>query len=154
MKRISEIISELELRPTFLGLQEVTPGLLSVLRPLLMSLGYQVIAQEGVAYGCALAILTSGTSSASATPIATVIRSGFMDYSVSQMARGLLWARADVKNVGEMMFCTTHLESFVSDNDGARERELQIKEATDFCAKSMKRMLAYLLMGVMAMKPT
>lgn len=138
MARISELISGLEMRPTFIGLQEVTPALLHDLSPLLQSMGYEIISQDGVSYGCALGILTTKIPSFSA-PSAKLLDSGFLPFSVTQMGRGLLWARVSVESVGEVLFSTTHLESFVRGNDGAREREMQIQEASKFCLRNMSK---------------
>ena len=140
MSKISEIISELSPRPTFLGLQEVTPALLRDLSPLLQSMGYRIICQEGVAYGCALGILTGatvGSKDNDSSPSARVISSGFQRYAMTQMERGLLWVIANVESVGEVLFSTTHLESYIRENDGSREREMQIEEAGRFCLEKV-----------------
>eukprot|EP01083_Nonionella_stella_P031537 86352_1 len=129
MERISEIISELQCRPIFLGLQEVTPALLRDLSPLLQSMGYRIICQEDVTYGCALGILTSPSEEASNS--VTLLQSGFQPYRESRMARGLLWLHAAIGDY-EIFFSTTHLESFIRGNDGSRERVLQLKEANEF----------------------
>jgi hypothetical protein len=133
MNQISQILSQQTPRPTFIGLQEVTPYLLSIIAPLLKSLGYsRIMFQEGVAYGCALAVLTDDIDSSSS---ATVIRSGFEPYTNSCMARGLMWVHAKLKYTDiEILFITTHLESYINaENDGSKAREIQLKEATKFC---------------------
>ena len=140
MARISEIISELTPKPTFIGLQEVTPVLLQGLSPLLQSMGYRIICQEGVSYGCAIAILTARSlNGRESAPSADVILSGFQPYRQTRMERGLLWVHAKVDTVGEVLFSTTHLESYMKNNDGSRERETQIKEASTFCLEKGAR---------------
>lgn len=133
MNHISHILSQQRPRPTFLGLQEVTPYLLSIIGPLLKSLGYgRIMFQEGVTYGCALAVLTDDIDSSAS---ATVIRSGFEPYTNSCMARGLMWVHAKLKYTDiEILFTTTHLESYINkENDGSKAREVQLKEAVKFC---------------------
>jgi tyrosyl-DNA phosphodiesterase 2 len=101
--------------------------------PLLKSLGYgRIMFQEGVTYGCALAVLTDGIDSSAS---ATVIRSGFEPYTNSCMARGLMWVHAKLKYTDiEILFTTTHLESYINkENDGSKAREVQLKEAVKFC---------------------
>eukprot|EP00557_Chaetoceros_sp_GSL56_P006409 CAMPEP_0176505012 /NCGR_PEP_ID=MMETSP0200_2-20121128/16259_1 /TAXON_ID=947934 /ORGANISM="Chaetoceros sp., Strain GSL56" /LENGTH=409 /DNA_ID=CAMNT_0017904521 /DNA_START=1177 /DNA_END=2406 /DNA_ORIENTATION=- len=139
---MSHLISELSPKPTFLGLQEVTPEMVEILSPLLQSMGYGLILQEGVAYGCAIGVLTNSPRmlNDSTAPVqAQVIDSGFLPYSSSQMGRGLLWVHADVDTVGEVLFTTTHLESYIPGNNGSRERESQLLEACQFCLGKMKQ---------------
>jgi len=140
MESISKIISELQCRPIFLGLQEVTPALLRDLSPLLQSMGYRIICQEDVTYGCALAILTgpSEEESSNSSNAVTLLQSGFQPYRDSRMARGLLWLYAAIGDY-EIFFSTTHLESFVRGNDGSRERVLQLKEANEFIRQFVSR---------------
>jgi len=147
MARISDLISDLTPKPTFLGLQEVTPGLLQNLSPLLQSMGYRIIYQQGVAYGCAIGILTSGGTSQTLNSnganneavLAQVIDSGFQPYRMSQMSRGLMWVHARLDAVGEVLFTTTHLESYIPGNDGSEAREMQIQEASRFCLERMNQ---------------
>lgn len=138
MARISELISGLSQKPTFLGLQEVTPGLLRDLSPLLQSMGYRIICQEGVSYGCAIGILTNDGMNSEAI-VAQVLESGFHPYRTSQMARGLLWVHAQLDTIGEVLFTTTHLESYVQGNDGSSAREIQMLEASQFCLTRMSQ---------------
>jgi hypothetical protein len=133
MNHISQIVSQQIPRPTFLGLQEVTPYLLNAIAPLLTSLGYgRIMFQEGVTYGCALAVLTDDIDSSAS---ATILRSGFEPYTNSCMARGLMWVHAKLKYTDiEILFTTTHLESYINtENDGSKAREVQLKEAINFC---------------------
>ena len=147
MARIADLISGLTPKPTFVGLQEVTPGLLRDLSPLLQSMGYRIVCQEGVAYGCAIAILTSGGKFQSLlsngvnnkAAVAHVIDSGFQPYRMSQMSRGLMWVHARLDAVGEVLFTTTHLESYIPGNDGSEAREMQIQEASRFCLERMNQ---------------
>jgi tyrosyl-DNA phosphodiesterase 2 len=142
MAHVSHIISELRPKPTFVGMQEVTPDMFQILSPLLRSMGYVLIRQEGVAYGCAIGVLTNSPRmlNDSTAPVqAQVIDSGFLPYSMSQMGRGLLWVQADVETVGKVLFTTTHLESYVPGNDGSKERERQLHEACQFCLEKMKQ---------------
>lgn len=142
MARVSHLISELCPKPTFLGLQEVTPDMFQILSPLLQSMGYVLIRQEGVAYGCAIGVLTHSprmlNDSTPPPAQAKVIDSGFLPYSTSQMGRGLLWVQADIETVGKVLFTTTHLESYIPGNNGFRERERQLLEACQFCLEKMK----------------
>ena len=112
--------------PRFIGMQEVTPQLSSFLFPLLEQVGYQVMAQEGVAYGCALAL-----------QVDQVLDSGFVPFEQGIMGRGILWASAKVQDCN-VLFTTTHLESFVPNYmgttyTGAKEREMQLAELKKFC---------------------
>jgi tyrosyl-DNA phosphodiesterase 2 len=151
MSHVSQIISELSPRPTFIGLQEVTPEIFEYLSPLLQYMGYVFIHQKGVAYGCAIGILVDSKLMCreEITPLhARVIHSGFQPYSTSQMSRGLLWVHANVETVGEVLFTTTHLESYIPGNDGSRERELQLQEASRFCLEKMNQSYQGCLKGV------
>lgn len=141
-------------KPVFLGLQELTAPLASVLFPLLRSEGYNVVARDDFSaaggYGCAVAVLTRG-----AVGGAEVLSSGVRPYSDTIMGRGVVWAHArlgcDDKERGgsssrEVLFCTTHLESYVPNHpatgmtyDGATQRRSQIQEAASFCAQFARR---------------
>lgn len=60
MEAISAIISDLQLRPLMIGLQEVTPDLETLLYPLLQSMGYHIVSQPQprAHYYVAIAVLT------------------------------------------------------------------------------------------------
>lgn len=133
MNKIAQTISDQTPRPTFIGLQEVTPYLLQELSPLLKALGYgRILYQENVAYGCALFILTEDSPNTSS---ATVIQSGFEPFTNTCMSRGLLWIHAKLKFTNiHVLFTTTHLESYINaENDGSKAREMQVIEAVQFC---------------------
>lgn len=141
MACIADLISGLSPKPTFLGLQEVTPGLLRDLSPLLQSMGYRINFQEGVSYGCAIGILTHDSTNSEAV-VAQVLETGFHPYRSSQMARGLLWVHARLETIGEVLFTTTHLESYIQGNDGSSARERQILEASQFCLARMSKKIS------------
>jgi len=125
----------------FVGFQEVTPILWATLKPVLESAGYKVYCQdisEG-GYGCALAVLqTHGLK---------IIQAGWQPYRSTIMNRGFLHARARLPNSEkQVLFTTTHLESFVGNMmgsgqpyTGSPEREKQIQELETFCQNHMKR---------------
>lgn len=148
MTEIARLISEQSPRPTFIGLQEVTPELLSHLSPLLRSLGYDIKFQRGVTYGVALCVLTEDYEGGRALndskmrqkhSTGRILEFGFEEFP-SRMARGLMWARCSIPSIGgEVLFTTTHLESYIPSNDGSREREQQIKIASEFCLAKLRQ---------------
>lgn len=155
MMEISNLICNLhDKKPLFIGLQEVTNDLLNDLFPLLQSLGYTMITQDDCfhSYGVAIAVLTSiYGNDKNEQYIAQTIKSGFHPYQETIMGRGLLWVHARITNEQptsssshfDVLFTTTHLESFIPKNqyslpdthnhDGAKARKSQIKEAVSFC---------------------
>lgn len=149
MTEIARLISEQSPRPTFIGLQEVTPELLLFLSPLLRSLGYDIKFQSGVTYGVALCVLTedyeggrtlNDSKMKQKHPTGRILEFGFEDFPSSRMSRGLMWVRAYVDSIGEeVLFTTTHLESYIPSNDGSREREQQIKIASEFCLAKLRQ---------------
>jgi len=147
MSRIVQRIAEAGY-PTFVGLQEVTPELLSYLKPLLQEIGYQVTCQEGVAYGCALGVRTTTKNNAKA---ATIVSCGFEPYRHSIMSRGLLWviAKLDIDGVvGTILFGTTHLESYIPGNDGSNNRKLQMEQVHDFCTNKQQQQREHAVLPV------
>ena len=151
MERIASLICSMPVKPLFVGLQEVTPALSEELFPRLRSGGYQLISQDitGCGYGCSVAVLTCAVGGAE------VIDSGFIPYSDTIMARGLVWVHARIGpgdrgggggGGGEVLFGTTHLESFVRNYpvpgrtyNGAAQREGQIQECQRFAESFMSK---------------
>lgn len=132
MAHIASIVTK-DIRPMFIGLQEVTLGLSSVLFPLLQSEGYTILCQpDAVAtpnsYGCAIGVLLGSSS--------RIQKSGFLPFSNSIMGRGLLFALVELKGgqkSSSILFTTTHLESFVRDQPQTNQaRQDQIKETIQF----------------------
>eukprot|EP00521_Asterionellopsis_glacialis_P011012 CAMPEP_0195308184 /NCGR_PEP_ID=MMETSP0707-20130614/38092_1 /TAXON_ID=33640 /ORGANISM="Asterionellopsis glacialis, Strain CCMP134" /LENGTH=466 /DNA_ID=CAMNT_0040372443 /DNA_START=341 /DNA_END=1741 /DNA_ORIENTATION=- len=125
--------------PLFVGLQEVTPELSQMLFPLLESQGYQNVCQDltSIGYGCAISIQNG----------CTIIGSGFVPYKTTVMGRGIVWILAKLKDSNrEVLFTTTHLESFMRDYpsrgktyDGVKEREEQIKQLEQFCEECIEK---------------
>eukprot|EP00549_Striatella_unipunctata_P004607 CAMPEP_0118674352 /NCGR_PEP_ID=MMETSP0800-20121206/841_1 /TAXON_ID=210618 ORGANISM="Striatella unipunctata, Strain CCMP2910" /NCGR_SAMPLE_ID=MMETSP0800 /ASSEMBLY_ACC=CAM_ASM_000638 /LENGTH=280 /DNA_ID=CAMNT_0006569539 /DNA_START=64 /DNA_END=906 /DNA_ORIENTATION=- len=131
--------------PLVIGFQEVTPMLAPLLFPQMSDLGYKVLNQPGLnSYGVAIALHST----------CTVVSSGFLEFRDSIMGRGLLWIHFRVDNV-EILFSTTHLESFVprfqgKKYDGAKEREAQVKQIETFCSKYIEKnpnLEAFILTG-------
>jgi len=104
----------------FVGFQEMTTSLRQYLQPHLETMGYRLATQPlGDAYGVGLAISKQ----------LEVLESKFVPYSQSLQGRGILFVRTATH-----LFCTTHLESFINQSmDGSKEREVQIRQAADFC---------------------
>lgn len=136
--------------PLFVGMQEVTIQLSQTLFPLLRSAGYKLISQDlAGGYGCAIAVLTENARGGCR---AKVLKSGFAPYRDTIMGRGLLWVLAQITNkkqmesdMDEILFTTTHLESFVRNHpgpgmtyDGVTQRESQISAAEAFCNDCMQ----------------
>mmetsp|Transcript_5418 Transcript_5418/g.7669 ORF Transcript_5418/g.7669 Transcript_5418/m.7669 type:complete len:476 (+) Transcript_5418:333-1760(+) len=125
--------------PLFVGFQEVTPELSQMLFPLLESQGYQNVCQDltSIGYGCSISIQNG----------CTVIGSGFVPYKTTVMGRGIVWVLAKLKESDrEVLFTTTHLESFMRDYpsrgqtyDGVKEREEQIKQLKQFCEECVEK---------------
>jgi hypothetical protein len=105
---------------------------------LLKSAGYDVILQQlstQVWYGCGVAIKKR--------PGRSIVASGFTPYQESLMGRGIVWAlvQEDEDDHHEVLFTTTHLESFVGEqmNDTVlRNRALQMRELKAFCEKCLQ----------------
>ena len=111
-----------------IGFQEVIDELVIHLFPLLESAGYQIFRQPGAPYGCALAIYTSGSNSA------TLLDASWQPYTETYMSRGFLYARFQLASQEQLLFCTTHLESWIGkENTGARQRVRQLQELEAFC---------------------
>ena len=130
-KRMEGLVDALrQQEPHLIGLQEVTPELAAILGPLFLSVGYHLAVVQGTAqYGCAIAVHNEAVR---------VIDSGFSPYQTSQMGRGILWALVEVTinndNKREVLFTTTHLESYIGPNhNGSSERVDQAKELALFC---------------------
>ena len=154
MNEISNLISNYgDHKPLFIGLQEVTLGLLHELEPLLSSMGYKIIAQstcyQGGAYGVAIAVLTQPPSTDHMLQV-QIVKTGFDSYQQTMQGRGLLWVDASIthqissssssssplqtRQSYRVLFTTTHLESFISKQDnGSRSRVSQIKQVVQFC---------------------
>lgn len=163
-------------KPLFIGLQEVTSDLIRELYPFLESMGYTMISQPGCYdhYGVAIAVLTTTqekekvtqtqTPLSSSSPSSSqqtgniqsvqIIKSGFHSFQKSIMDRGLMWVHGRIiinsanNSYYDVLFTTTHLESFVPKNQyslpdkenhgGAKARENQIQEAVHFCQEYVK----------------
>lgn len=140
MNAISSALVSQDLPPLFVGLQEVTPELSQMLFPLLESAGYKVVCQDltDIGYGCAIAVQEN------ACP---VVSSGFVPYEQTIMGRGIVWVLARLEGLGrEVLFTTTHLESFMRNYpspgrtyDGVKERENQVKQLKAFCQDCMDK---------------
>jgi len=61
-----------------------------------------------------------------------VVRSGFLPFRGSIMERGLLWVHVRVEGK-EVLFGTSHLESWIPGNDGRVGRAEQIQVVREFC---------------------
>lgn len=113
--------------PHLIGLQEVTPHLARLLCPRLESLNYHVILQPFGSYVCGIAL-----------KVDHIISSGFYPFPNSRMDRGIVWALVH-QNGREILFTTTHLESFLSkEENGGTEREIQLVEMMEFCNRCMR----------------
>ena len=132
MAHIASIVTK-DIRPMFIGLQEVTLELSNVLFPLLQSEGYTILCQPDAvtnynSYGCAIGVLLGSSSK--------IQKSGFLPFSNSIMGRGLLFALVELKggqNSSRILFATTHLESFVRGHPETNQaRQDQIKETIQF----------------------
>lgn len=132
MKAFSHILLQCH-RPNnplaMIAFQEVVPSLASVLFPSLERQGYTILRQptESVPYGCAMAIRTD---------TASIIQSGFRPFTDTIMGRGILYARVRLPTAQEVLFTTTHLESWAGENyAGSTERQTQILEMESFCVE-------------------
>ena len=144
MKNLASLILSATPRPLFVGFQEVTHGLRSILSPLLESAGYRLYHQENVPYGCALAVMERPCHPQMGLRV-QVLEHGFERYKKTSMERGLLWVLAKVydtdQNVSKhVIFTTTHLESYLSSTySGSSQRINQIQQASEFCTDRMTR---------------
>mmetsp|Transcript_5206 Transcript_5206/g.7744 ORF Transcript_5206/g.7744 Transcript_5206/m.7744 type:complete len:449 (-) Transcript_5206:244-1590(-) len=156
--------SRLKPKPLFIGLQEVTPHLAMELFPLLQSCGYNLICQdlrslhESNQYGCAVAVLTENIMNSEEnnnnsvdndeTKAIKIVSSGFVPFTETMMNRGFVFVHGRIVGMEpqqeqqpiEILFTTTHLESFVPNYptpgrtyDGVEQRESQMKQMTTFC---------------------
>jgi endonuclease/exonuclease/phosphatase family metal-dependent hydrolase len=140
MKEVHRLVVGTVLPPVwFIGFQEVVPSLAKTLFPLLQQSGYQITRQQGVAYGVALAIQTQGPDSP------TLLESGWHPYDDDYMARGFLFVRARLPgSQHEVLFCTTHLESYMQGQvgkpayTGAPQRARQLQHLESFCRQHMQ----------------
>lgn len=140
MNAISSALVAEDVPPLFVGLQEVTPELSQMLFPLLESAGYKVVCQDLThqSYGCAIAIQENSCQ---------VVSSGFVPYEQTIMGRGIVWVLARLDGIGqEVLFTTTHLESFMRNYpspgrtyDGVKERENQVKQLKAFCHDCLQK---------------
>jgi endonuclease/exonuclease/phosphatase family metal-dependent hydrolase len=112
-----------------IGLQEVVPSLAQALFPKLKSLGYRIFQQPGASYGVSVAVHSD----------LSILESGWQPYHDTCMARGFVFVRAQVPaSSRELLFATTHLESFQrmpngSDYTGAPQRQAQLRQLAAFC---------------------
>ena len=126
-ERMNEIIkSLLPHAPRMIGFQEVTPLLAQILDPLLKSAGYQCFSQDlsgfVVGYGCVVAVRADH-----------IVEGGFKPFRTSQLDRGISYAILQFDG-REIIFTTTHAESWCGPNYiGAKQREMQLQEMTNFC---------------------
>ena len=118
-------------RPLVIALQELTPPLESLLQPRLEAAGYrQLVRQrfediyhEENRYGVAL-----GTRA----PLGELYGGRFVPYTSTRMNRGLVLGRATWPGVGWLVFGSTHLESWVGDDNQhwvIPNRQSQLQEA-------------------------
>lgn len=112
--------------PRWIGLQEVTPTLASVLFPLFRETGYTMVEQPNTPYGCVLCL-----------QVDAILDSGFIPYDDTVMGRGILWAWTRVQG-RSILFTTTHLESYFRNPDGTAytgvaQREKQLLQIKQFC---------------------
>eukprot|EP00588_Corethron_pennatum_P000513 CAMPEP_0194288614 /NCGR_PEP_ID=MMETSP0169-20130528/37189_1 /TAXON_ID=218684 /ORGANISM="Corethron pennatum, Strain L29A3" /LENGTH=490 /DNA_ID=CAMNT_0039035667 /DNA_START=166 /DNA_END=1635 /DNA_ORIENTATION=+ len=132
--------------PLFVAMQEVTGDLSRELYPPLRDAGYEIFGQDmtQVAYGCSIAVLTRDGDVCVKT-----VESGFLPFTETIMGRGLFWVLAEVSRPGcdafEILYCCTHLESFMANHygpgkpyNGTNERTKQLIEAKHFCENNMK----------------
>ncbi len=136
MEAIAQILSQCH-QPdnplVMVGFQEVIPPLASVLFPALERQGYTILRQpiKFVPYGCAMAIRND---------VATVLDSGFRPFRHSNMDRGILYARVRLSTAQEILFTTTHLESWAGeDHPGSTQRQSQILEMEAFCVQTVSK---------------
>jgi hypothetical protein len=113
----------------FVGFQEITSNLEQFLKPRLIQMGYKWHSQQNIqegSYGCAMAIHSSAGAGAA----------GFVPYRDSCQGRGILYARTR-----QVLFCTTHLESFADPKQytGAKERQVQLIEMEQFCQEQLNK---------------
>ena len=111
----------------FVGLQELTPNLVQYLQPLFQTIGYKLCTQPlgglGPSYGIGIAVPED----------VNVLDRRFVPYQNSIQGRGFLFVRTST-----LLFVTTHLESWCGPQfTGAKEREVQIAEAADFCREQL-----------------
>ena len=111
----------------FVGLQELTPNLVQYLQPLFQGIGYKLCTQPiggfGPSYGIGIAVPED----------ANILERRFVPYQNSIQGRGFLFVRTPT-----VLFVTTHLESWCGPQfTGAKEREIQIVEAADFCREQL-----------------
>jgi len=119
----------------FIAFQEVMEPLSNFLFPALEAAGYNIVRQpqHRIPYGCALAVHNS----------LTILDSNFVPYTRTGMERGILYARARLPHTSppqQVLFTTTHLESYAGDIDGSghiytgsAERQAQVLELEEFC---------------------
>ena len=113
-----------------IGFQEVTAELAQILAPQLKSMGYSwhvqpyVMSMPGM-YGCAIAVHND----------LDVLESNFIPYSNTVQFRGILYVRTK-----SIFFATTHLESYSGPQfTGARERQVQAQEISEYCKEQLRR---------------
>ena len=106
---------------TCIGFQELTQELKATLYPLLNQQGYQLMTQpNNGSYGVGMAVHRAS---------AIIREHSWVPFKYSLQLRGFLAVRTD-----RYLFCTTHLESFISEtNNGSAEREQQILELEAYC---------------------
>jgi endonuclease/exonuclease/phosphatase family metal-dependent hydrolase len=113
-----------------IGLQEVIAETAQYLQPILEQAGYTVFRQPlaaGAWYGLALAVPSN----------MRLLEKGWLPYAVTSQSRGFLYARVAVPFTSEqILLTTTHLESWTGHRfTGVKQRQLQLRELQDFCAK-------------------
>jgi endonuclease/exonuclease/phosphatase family metal-dependent hydrolase len=134
MDAVHKVIAA-EPRLCLVGLQEVIPQLANALFPKLKSLGYRIFQQPGAFYGVAVAV----------HPSLSILESGWIPYTDTIMARGFVFVRVQLPNSNrEVLFATTHLESFQRmpggrDYTGTLQRVAQIQEFEAFCKDQQSR---------------
>lgn len=122
MERILDLIRTES--PSWIGFQEVTPHLASLLGPPLTAAGYRWFEQpQNMHYGVAVAAKND-------LPITDA---GWRPYCDTIMGRGFVYVQTE-----RTLFLTTHLESFQKmgtggDYSGSSQRQKQLKELAAFC---------------------
>jgi hypothetical protein len=121
-----------------IGFQEVVDETAKVLQPALQAANYQWFRQPGTAaYGCAMAIHSD----------LTVLRQGWVPYSVTVMQRGFLYAHVQLpipemhsnEKPVSLLFITTHLESYTGPQyTGAKQRPEQLLEIHSFVQEQQR----------------
>jgi hypothetical protein len=112
-----------------IGLQEVIPSLAEALYPKLEYLGYRIFRQPGASYGVSVAVHSD----------LSILESGWQPYHDTCMARGFVFVRAQLPaSRHELLFATTHLESYQPMSDGpdytgVPQRQAQLRQLAAFC---------------------